>query len=319
MSFSTAYTNKEASYAQQVQQEWLRRKRAIEEMQYVGGARSGDRPEGSPTTANLGIDGVGSLASGGGLSPSQAGLQSVNSPITSAALSAGQTAEQGSRPAITSTDTRQGLGQISDDLVVKPGQYYSDVNALNINALIQDPNQAMNYWSRHQGYNDAFGKRVAGTFNIPGLLQAMGVGQGANGSQLTGTNALDWYGRLADRMSGRLTDGGNNQYLNPQSIVSNIFNTPKFGTGTDAGVSDLSLRINNPGLQPEQQVSNVAEYVLGSLQGVLTNEQIEAYATILDQYATDYMRMYQTTPGGVGDLTFLDFIRQNTNQFGGMF
>ncbi len=64
---------------------------------------------------------------------------------------------------------------------------------------------------------------------------------------------------------------------------------------------------------------NVAEYVIGALQGVLTNEQLEAYAQIVDQYATEFMRIAQTTPGGTGDLTFLEYLRQNTGQYGGLF
>lgn len=312
MSFTKAYSTSEDSFAKRLQDDWLRRKTLVEQLYGTG---SKDMFQ-NPVTSSVGVKDASSLAGSGQLSPSQSAAASLGYGDAANIAASGSDAV---KPAAASSTQTFGNGQISDDFEVKPGRYYSDVNALNINSLIQDPNQAMNYWANFQGYNDAYGQRVAGTFNIPGLLQAMGIGQGSAGQQLTGTNALDWYGRLADRLSGRLTDNGNNQYLNPQSIVQNIFATPKFEPGSQAGVSDISLKINNPGLQPEEQIGNVAQYVLGSLQGVLTNEQIDAYATILDQYATAFMRMYQTTPGGAGNMTFLEFIRSQTNQFGGMF
>jgi hypothetical protein len=210
-----------------------------------------------------------------------------------------------------------GSGMISDNYNPQPGKYYSDVTPDNILSLIQDPSQAMGYWAQFHGYNDAYANRLSSVFNINDLLRAMGIG----GTQMSGTNELDWQGRLADRLSGRLKDasGGGYDYLNPQSIAASIFNTPRAGLGT--GANELATSINNPNLQPEQQITNVAQFVLGSLQGVLTNDQLNAYSQVLDQLATQFMRSYQTTPGGgaADRPTFLEFVRQNGGQYGGLF
>jgi len=208
-------------------------------------------------------------------------------------------------------------GKISDDMTPKPGMYYSDVTPDNILSLIQDPSQAMGYWAKFHGYNDAYASRLSSVYNINDLLRAMGIG----GTQMAGTNELDWQGRLADRLSGRLKDssGGGYDYLNPQSIASSIFATPRADLAS--GANSLATSINNPNLQPEQQISNVAQFVLGSLQGVLTNDQLNAYSQVLDQLATQFMRSYQTTPGGgaANRPTFLEYVRQNGGQYGGLF
>jgi hypothetical protein len=210
-----------------------------------------------------------------------------------------------------------GAGKISDNYTPKPGMYYSSVTPDNILSLIQDPSQAMGYWAKFHGYNDAYANRLSSVFNINDLLRAMGIG----GAQMAGTNELDWQGRLADRLSGRLKDasGGGYDYLNPQSIAASIFSTPR--AGLDSGANNLAISINNPNLQPEEQITNVAQFVLGSLQGVLTNDQLNAYSQVLDQLATQFMRQYQTTPGGgaADRPTFLEYVRQNGGQYGGLF
>jgi hypothetical protein len=215
------------------------------------------------------------------------------------------------------TPSPSGNGQISDNYTPQPGKFYSDVTPDNILSLIQDPSQAMGYWAKFHGYNDAYANRLSSVYNINDLLRAMGIG----GTQMSGTNELDWQGRLADRLSGRLKDasGGGYDYLNPQSIVQSIFSTPRAGLGT--GANQLAISVNNPNLQPEEQITNVAQFVLGSLQGVLTNDQLNAYSQVLDQLATQFMRQYQTTPGGgsADRPTFLEFVRQNGGQYGGLF
>lgn len=229
----------------------------------------------------------------------------------------GNIADQLHAAAVASPGGGTGAGQISDNYNPQPGKYYSDVTPDNILSLIQDPSQAMGYWAKFHGYNDAYANRISSVFNINDLLRAMGIG----GTQMSGTNELDWQGRLADRLSGRLKDssGGGYDYLNPQSIVASIFNTPRAGLGT--GANSLAISVNNPNLQPEEQITNVAQFVLGSLQGVLTNDQLNAYSQVLDQLATQFMREYQTTPGGgsADRPTFLEYVRNNGGQYGGLF
>ena len=112
--------------------------------------------------------------------------------------------------------------------------------------------------------------------------------------------------------------GGGYNYLDAPSIVKNIFNTPRAGLGTGAG--QLSTAINNPNLQPEDQIKNVAEFTLGSLQGVLTSDQLNAYSQVLDQLATAFMQQYDTSVGTTDQMpTFLEFVRQYGGQYGGMF
>lgn len=208
-----------------------------------------------------------------------------------------------------------GAGQISDNLTPKPGHFYSDVTPDNIMSLINDPSQAALWWGKDRGFNNAYDKRISSIFNTPELLKAMGVGQG---TQLAGTNALDWYGRLWDRLSGRNAPDGNYTYLDPGSIMANVFNTPRAGNGSTP--NGLEVSINNPNLQPEQQISNLATYLMTAMKGVIPDDSLNAYAQILDQDATDYMMQVQSTPGGNSSMpTFLEFVRQRHGQYGGMF
>lgn len=218
-----------------------------------------------------------------------------------------------SAPKSTPTDSR-----ISNDRETKPGQYYSGYPDLTIGKLRDDPATAAREWAKFYGWGgDAYSKYMSSVIQDPlSVLKSMGVNAG---SLVSSTDQLDWQRRLWDSLSGRAQPAGtdNNYYVDPRGMVSNILGATYNKTDPSGSLGNM---LNDSSLLPEQQVQNTVNLLLNSLQGFVSDDVLNAYASTLQKLGQDFLSIRNQKPESWDTSnTFNKYVASQLGSGGGLF
>ena len=255
----------------------------------------------SPTVAPVGQ--TITPSTGGATTPA------VRAAVTPAAASASTTAATGG----TATGGAGSDGKISNDLVTRKGQFYSDYPGTSIGALAADPGAAARKWAGFykQGGN-AFGNYMANILKDPtALLKGMGV---QASSLVDPQDQLDWQRRLWDIASGRQKVGGEYGYMSGRGIIENVLNAKM-----DNQAGSLGSMLNDPDLTPDQQVGNTIQLLMGSLQSIVSPDALQAYQSTLGRLGQEFIDMKMKDPKSWAKLPFNQFLKQRLGTGGGIY
>jgi len=251
-----------------------------------------------------------------GLSSGMGSAPVGNQPASAPSQSVGISSAQISTPVTPSSKPGGTDGKISNDTVTRPGQYYSDYPFTSIKTLAESPGTAAQKWSKFYGRGgNAYANYMSEILKDPmAMLKTMGVNAGSlNDPQ----DVLDWQRRLWDIASGRdRMAGGQFGYFSGRDIVQNVLNA-KYNVADPAG--SLGGMLNNPDLTPDQQVSNTIQLLLGSLQGVVNSDALQAYQATLGKIGQEFIDMKMKDPTKWASLPFNEYAKQRLGQGGGLY
>lgn len=199
---------------------------------------------------------------------------------------------------------------------VRPGQFYSDYPEGGLMKLSQDPARAVDEWAKFNSMGPAYGRYLNSIIDPMSALRLQGVDAGK--LSINGTPRLDAFNSLWRRMSGDASQGGqNNYYTDPRGMLSNVLNA-KYKEGDEA--TSLGSTLNGPLLLPEEQVQNTIGLILNGLQGYVSDESLNAYSSMLNQAAMDYLAMRDKSPTSWDNgNTFNTYLKSRFGSGGGLF
>ena len=227
-------------------------------------------------------------------------------------------ASQSGTPQAINSSTKEspgGTGTIGDNTVVRPGQWYSDMGQAAVAKLSQDPARAVDLWAKKTGKGGAYGQMLNSMIDPVSALRLMGADAGVL-SQMN-NRPLDQMSQLWRVMAGESDYAGNNRYVDPTGMLSNVLNA-KYSKNDPA--LSLGQSVGNPNIIPEEQISNTMGLVLSGLQGFVSDSALNAYATMLQQASMDFLNMKESNPNEYdSNLTFNAYLKQRFGSGGGLF
>jgi hypothetical protein len=229
-------------------------------------------------------------------------------------VASGQTQRTANAAGVTSSPTDN---KASNDMVSRTGRFYSDYPYTSLAALAAPgaEGQAASKWAKFYGMGgNAYANYMSSVLKDPmALLKGMGVNAG---SLVDAQDRMDWYNRLWNLASGRQKLDGGYGYLSGRGIVHNILNS-RYGEKDAAG--SLGQITQSPDLTPDQQVSNTIQLLLGSLQGVIGQDALQAYQSTLGRLGQEFMDQQMKDPARWGKVHFNDYLRQRLGPGGGIY
>lgn len=237
-------------------------------------------------------------------------------PASSAAIHSDPVVTTASLPA-QNTNTNNAADDGFKD--IPKGRYYSGYTGATIGKLAdaKNPQAAAREWANYGNMGgNPFARYLTGVFSDPmAILRAMGHDPSRLDEE--GVPRLDEFGQLWDRLSGRHTNNGANMTADPRAMMQNIMGA-KFdpnGKGTSLG-----RLVDNPDLMPEEQASNTIGLILSSLQGFMSDESLNAYKSMIESFAMDWISQRNQDPSKWdASETFKDAVQKKFGSGGGLF
>lgn len=217
-------------------------------------------------------------------------------------------------PAVASVPAASGDGAYSD---IPGGRYYSGYTGSTIGKLAGDPATAAREWAKYTGTGgSAYARYLSSVFSDPmAVLRAQGVDTGRLDE--AGVPRLNEFSHLWDRLSGRTQNNGLNQTVNVRGMLDNIYNAKMPTSGGKA--NDLGHLLDNPDLMPEEQVKNVIGLTLASLQGFVSDEALNAWSSMMNEFAQNWLSLRNQDPSKWDKSeTFLDAVKKQYGSHAGL-
>lgn len=266
-------------------------------------------------TMDNGMDTGGTTVTGSTVNHQNQIAQAAQQPLMTPAQSGQTTAITGVPSAASAPGTppaSENLAFLNND----PSKYYYGWDPGS--NIMNDPAQANRQYSKFYGYNEGI-NQILDQFDPMAALQAMGNPLTDFASAQGKLNAI---GQFNDVLLGRGNPGGG--FFDPRAMIGNIANLRNsFSTGnkdTGRGASSISAGdyIDNPTLQPPDQVKNTVGFMLASLQGVIPTETYQAYANLLQREGLRYIDYRAKDPSSTKN-SFLDWLYGNYGEGLGLF